>query len=61
MAGAEDNKTGGKWGFIDRKGNWLINPQFDAVSPFRNGLAQVTLGGIRGYINTAGKYVWLPK
>lgn len=28
-----------RWGFMDRKGQWVIEPRFDAVLPFRNGKA----------------------
>ena len=26
--------VGGKWGFIDRTGTWVINPQFDDSGRF---------------------------
>jgi hypothetical protein len=31
----------GKWGFIDKIGNFIINPSFDAVDRFKNGICRV--------------------
>ena len=53
-------RIGGKWGFIDRKGNSAIEPQFDEVadghyrSGFKDGLAAVKLKGKLGYIDKGG-------
>jgi hypothetical protein len=59
-----DNVTG-KWGYIDRTGRILVNPQFDAVSPFDHKFAVVRLGddktGEWGYINHIGKYFVNPQ
>jgi hypothetical protein len=52
--------TGGKWGYIDVKGSWLIKPVFDSVSSFEDGLAKVYIGDKWGYINRTGKYIWQP-
>jgi hypothetical protein len=27
-------KSGGKWGFIDKAGKWVIEPRFDGVKDF---------------------------
>ena len=35
---------GGKYGFIDRTGKMVINPQFDNAYHFSDGLALVGLG-----------------
>ena len=34
----------GKWGFIDQSGKYAVNPQFDNVTGFKEGLARVCLG-----------------
>ena len=45
-------KVGDKWGYIDKSGNFVINPQFDRVSQFApNGLAYVKSGELYGYID----------
>jgi hypothetical protein len=51
---------GNRFGYIDKSGNMVINPQFDRAGDFENGLAPVWLGDRQGYINRSGKYVWLP-
>jgi hypothetical protein len=58
----------GKWGYIDKKGNWVIMPAFDKTpAEFINGLARVVVGdeytaaGKYGYIDKTGKYVWEPQ
>ena len=49
-----------KWGFIDNTGKTIINPQFDSVTYFHNGIAMVILDGKYGFINTDGKYTTNP-
>src|SRR3990170_1437960 len=64
---AEKEKTlfpieqNGKWGFIDKTGKYVINPQFDYVFSFSEGLARVRLGGKWGFIDKTGKYVINPQ
>lgn len=62
---------GGKWGYVDRTGEWIVRPQFDMALETRDGLGMV---GMRtgpagdddaakwryGYIDESGKYVWKP-
>lgn len=50
-------KQNGKWGFIDRKGNVVITPQFDSTDKFSGGIACVSLNGKQGLINNTGKFV----
>jgi hypothetical protein len=54
----------GKWGYIDSKGTFVINPQFDDADPFQNGLAKVELGkgdqAKIAYIDKTCKFVWNP-
>jgi hypothetical protein len=54
--------VGDKAGFIDLKGKWIINPQFENVKQFQdNGLAGVMLNGKWGWIDKTGKMVIEPK
>lgn len=55
-----DNTTN-KYGYCDRTGNILIKPQFDHALPFKNGLANVKLGELRGFIDKQGKWVVQPQ
>ena len=54
-------KSGEKWGFINTKGSFAINPQFDYVSTFDNGIAVVELDKKYGFINTKGEYIIQPQ
>jgi hypothetical protein len=51
---------GGKWGYIDKTGKYIINPQFDEAMGFNEGLASVRIGDKWGYIDKNGKFVWNP-
>lgn len=55
-------KSGGKWGYIDKIGKYLINPQFQEAGLFEDGLALVqTMDDKYGFINEKGKYVINPQ
>ena len=45
------------WGFIDRGGTIVIEPQFDNARSFSEGLAAVTTGGKVGFIDRSGRKV----
>jgi hypothetical protein len=49
------------WGYINRKGDFVIKPQFQLAKPFYHGLAQVFLNGQEGYIDQRGHFVWKGK
>jgi hypothetical protein len=56
---------GGKWGFIDKSGNFVIPPQFasstrDYVSSFEGGFAEIEVAGKFGYIDHTGKFAIPP-
>lgn len=48
-------KMNDKIGFIDNKGNWIIEPTYDKVRAFKNGLAPVMKDKKWGYINVSGE------
>jgi hypothetical protein len=60
------NEWGKQWGFIDQRGNWVIQPAFACAAPFSEGLALI---GIReaegawryGYIDKTGAVVIKPQ
>jgi hypothetical protein len=54
-------RSGGKWGFIDTAGKWVIDPQFEGAANFSDGLAVVIVGGRTGYIDKNGKFVVNPQ
>jgi hypothetical protein len=43
-----------KWGYIDKTGALVIQPQFDSASGFSDGLAAVQQGQKWGYIDKTG-------
>ena len=55
-------ESGEKWGYINQKGEYIINPQFNDAGFFRDGLARVVApDGKIGYIDTKGNYIIMPK
>lgn len=66
-------KKDGKWGYIDNQGEWVIQPSFDKVMPFSEGLAAANIGykfdpldadkcqtGKWGYIDKTGQWAIEP-
>ncbi|MEM6632833.1 MAG: WG repeat-containing protein [Bacteroidota bacterium] len=53
---------GGKWGFVDTTGHFVINPKYAEARGFSEGLAAVKLtkGSDWGFINTRGAWVVEP-
>jgi WG containing repeat len=51
----------GKWSYINRAGEFVIQPQFDMALEFEfsEGLAQVTIGKRSGFINLSGETIVL--
>lgn len=49
-----------KWGFIDRKGNIVIEPVFDWAYPFSEGFAGVLMNGQWGFIRSDGTWLLSP-
>jgi len=44
------------YGFIDKKGDWVVSPRYDSIGPFRRGLALVTNEyGYAGYVDAQGR------
>lgn len=50
-----------KWGAVNTKGEWVIEPQFDDLDRFENGLARATVGEYYGYIDAEGEWVIEPQ
>jgi hypothetical protein len=57
-------EMGGKWGYVDKQGNWPIPPRFSGMHfpahDFHHGLAAVFSGEAWGYINCRGEFVIAP-
>ena len=52
-----DELINDRWGFIDQHGDLKINPIFDKVDKFKNGVAKVYSNGKFSYINQSGEFV----
>lgn len=46
-----------KRGYIDKSGNFVIQPKYFSTNPFKNGLARVWENGNK-YIDKSGRVVW---
>lgn len=63
---AQDNglypiKKNGKWGIIDKRGNIIIPPNYDAISSFKHqNYAVVQNKGKSGLVDSRGKFVFQP-
>lgn len=45
-------ESGGKWGFVDRTGKIVIEPQYDSARSFSHGMAAISINGEWGFIDT---------
>lgn len=53
-------RKGGKVGFYDATGTWIIDAQFEAVRDFKNGYACAKMGKLWGLIDKKGNWVIKP-
>ena len=53
-------QSGGRWGYIDLMGNYVISPAFERAGSFSDGLAPAMKNGHWGYINPRGAFVIEP-
>ncbi len=51
---------GKSYGFVDKKNNFVIFPQYEAVRSFVDGVAVILNGDKYGAVNTSGKSVIMP-
>ena len=56
--GTSPARQNGLWGYIDETAAWIIPPQYDDASAFRDGLALVEKDGKLMYIDHSGAVVW---
>ncbi|HLO48926.1 MAG TPA: WG repeat-containing protein [Kamptonema sp.] len=59
--GLQPKFSEGKWGYIDRSDNWVIQPQFNRANNFKDGLASIMIGNKWGWIEKTGKVVIEPQ
>lgn len=51
---------GGKWGYVNKKGIFVIPAKYDDAGPFSEGFAFVAMNKRVGIINTKGKMIGVP-
>jgi len=49
-----------KWGYVNKKGEFVIPAKYDDAAPFSEGFAFVAMNGRVGIINTKGKMIGAP-
>ena len=49
-----------KVGFIDKSGNFVIEPNYDRAGYFHEGLAWICIDDKYGYIDKSGRYILKP-
>jgi hypothetical protein len=48
-------------GFMNKDGNWIIEPKYEAAGDFKNGICRVRINGKWGAIDKSGNYILEPK
>ncbi len=55
----------GRWGYINREGEVVVDPQFDDATPFQEGLGRIRVGdedtGGYGFVDATGTVVISPQ
>lgn len=51
----------GKWGYVNHKGEYIINPQFQWANLFSDGMAKVGIDEKTGFINKKGEIIISPQ
>lgn len=54
-------KINGKWGYVDKDGKIVIQPQYEQARSFSKGMAAVKQDGLWGFINVEGEMVIEPQ
>ncbi|WP_430908373.1 WG repeat-containing protein [Maribacter sp. 2-571] len=54
-------REGDRFGYIDKQGNYAIEPQFKKAKSFSDGLASAQKDDLWGYIDASGKWVIEPQ
>ncbi len=57
---AANAKQNGKWGILDEKGHWLIQPKYESLGLIYNGIVPAKTKGKWGVINMQGKWLVSP-
>lgn len=47
----------GRWGYVDEKQHWIIQPRFEDAQEFKGGRAAARQNGKWGFINKRGEWL----
>lgn len=47
----------GRWGYVDARQHWIIQPRFEDAKEFQSGRAAVRQNGKWGFINKRGEWL----
>ncbi|MCW5824139.1 MAG: WG repeat-containing protein [Cyanobacteria bacterium TGS_CYA1] len=50
-----------KFGLVNRRGDWVIQPKYDSIQPLEGQMRMVCLNGKYGYLDESGKEIVQPK
>ena len=50
--------VGGRWGYVNRRGEWVFPPQFEQAGAFIDGVARVVKSGRVIYIDRSGRVIY---
>jgi len=50
-------RTNGRWGYVNNADEWVIEPEYEAVTPFKGNTATVFLNGQLLTITRSGELV----
>lgn len=59
--GVAPARLDGKWGLIDREGNWRVTPTYESVYRGGDGRIGIKQNGLWGFISTSGEVVIAPR
>jgi hypothetical protein len=54
-------KIAGRWGYINKAGNTVIEPKYTEAYSFSEGLAVASNGSLEGYIDHSGRFELTPQ
>lgn len=52
-----DNNIGGKWGFVNRRGEFVFNPIYEDAKGFSENIGAIKMGGLWGYMAPDGSMI----
>jgi plasmid maintenance system killer protein len=61
LCSIDKSSNPGVYGFIDKEGNWIIEPKYEATGDFHSGVCSVRVNKSWGLINKEGKVLIEPK